>query len=98
MASPLSKGQESPLGVGGPSVRPVSYKALHPACPYCPLVAQEGGTEASSGGASEIFPGGSDKLSYVWWRRWTNGDILGRLIGRRLLLVGRLFLIPSSSV
>ena len=53
---------------------------------YCPLVAQEGGMKAASG---------SDKLSYTWWRKWTNKDILGRLIDRRLMLV--LFLIAASS-
>ena len=30
---------------------------------------------------------GSDKLPYAWWRKWTNKDILGRLIDRRLMLV-----------
>ena len=53
---------------------------------YCPLVAQEGGMKAASG---------SEKLSYAWWRKRTNKDILGRLIGHRLLLV--LFLIDSSA-
>ena len=54
---------------------------------YCPLVAEERSMKAASG---------SDKLSYAWWRKWNNKDILGRLIGHRLMLV--VFLIASSSV
>ena len=54
---------------------------------YCPLVAPGGGMKAASG---------SDKVSYEWWRKWTNKDILGRIMSRRLILV--FFLIASSSV
>ena len=55
---------------------------------YCPLVAREGRMKAASGS--------DDKLSYAWSRKSTNKDILGRLIGHRLMLVS--FLITSSSV